>query len=63
MTPDPDQMQDKIDDLKDGIDDARRKAEEHGTIPDSTPEPTFIDPDGDGNRNDADEDPGTTMGF
>ncbi|MGH9186850.1 MAG: relaxase domain-containing protein [Acidimicrobiales bacterium] len=32
------------------IDQARRQAEEHGTIPDSTPEPTYVDPDADGER-------------
>jgi hypothetical protein len=63
MTPDPDQMDEDLDDLKAGIDAARRQAEENGTIPDSTPEPTFIDPDADGDRDDADEDPGATMGF
>lgn len=63
MTPDPDQMQEKLDDLEDRTAEARRTAEENGTIPDTTPEPTFIDPDADGRRDDHDEDPGTTMGF
>lgn len=56
-------MQEELDDLEEGTAEARRNAEEHGTIPDSTPDPTFIDPDADGRRDDADEHPGTTMGF
>ncbi len=43
---------DELQQLQDDIDAARRQAEDHGTIPDSDPEPTFADPDGDG-------DPGT----
>jgi hypothetical protein len=38
----------RLDELGEKIDDARRQAEDHGTIPDSDPEPTFADPDGDG---------------
>lgn len=38
----------RIDDLDKTIDDARKPAEDHGTIPDSDPDPTFVDPDGDG---------------
>ncbi len=42
--PDLDEMQQRVDDLGDDIDEARRQAEEHGTIPDTTPEPTFKHP-------------------
>lgn len=63
MTSDPDQVDDKLDDLQEGIDATRQDAEENGTIPPSTPEQTFIDPDADGDRDDKDEHPGTTMGF
>jgi hypothetical protein len=59
--PDPDQMQERLDDLQEGTDAARRQAEEHGTIEDTTPEQTFIDPDADGRIDDEDEDPGTTF--
>ena len=38
--------QDRIDELGDQIDQVRREAQEHGTIPDE--EPTLADPDGDG---------------
>lgn len=47
-TPDPDEMQEGLDELGDDIEATRRQAEEDGILPDSTPEPTFIDPDGDG---------------
>lgn len=40
--------EDRHDDLQDTIDDARRQAEESGSIPDPDPEPTFADPEGDG---------------
>ena len=40
--------EERLEELQDDIDRARRQAEEHGTLPDSTPQPTFIDPDGDG---------------
>lgn len=58
--PDVEQLEERLDDLQRGIDDARTQAEEHGTLPDTTPEPTFADPDGDG---DVDEDaPGAIGG-
>lgn len=38
----------RLDELGQQIDDARKQAEDHGTIPDSDPEPTYADPDGDG---------------
>lgn len=38
----------RLDELDKTIDDARKQAEDHGTIPDSDPEPTFADPEGDG---------------
>ncbi len=38
----------QIDELAETIDDARRRAEDHGTIPDSDPDPSWVDPDGDG---------------
>lgn len=59
-TPDPDEMQERLDDLGEDIEATRRRAEEGGTIPDSTPEPTFIDPDADG---DSDEAPNAISGF
>ena len=39
-----------LDELGQQIDDARKQAEDHGTIPDPDPEPTFADPDGDGDE-------------
>ena len=36
--------QERIDELEKRIDAARRDAEDHGLLPDSTPEPTFEDP-------------------
>jgi hypothetical protein len=59
-TPDPDEMQERLDDLGDDIDATRRQAEEDGLLPDSTPEPTFIDPDGDGDDGEA---PNAISGF
>lgn len=53
--------EERLEELKKGIDEARRQAEEHGTIPSSEPEQTFIDPDADGRIDDEDEDPGTTF--
>ncbi len=47
----PDQSE--LDQVERDIEEARRNAEEHGTIPDSTPEPTFIDPDADGDIEDG----------
>ncbi len=48
---DPDVPDDRqIDELEETIDDARRRAEDHGTIPDSDPDPSWVDPDGDGER-------------
>ncbi len=43
---------DQIDALGQTINEARQQAEDHGTIVDSDPDPSFVDPDGDG-------DPGT----
>jgi hypothetical protein len=34
--------------VQEKIDEARRRAEEDGLLPDSTPEPTYRDPDADG---------------
>ncbi len=55
MTDLPDDKQ--LDELEETIDDARRQAEDHGTIPDSEPEPSFVDPDGDGEPGSTDDDP------
>ena len=38
----------QLDQLQDQIDDVRRDAEEHGTVPSSEPRQTLADPDGDG---------------
>lgn len=43
-----DPQQDQLDELQDQIDDVRRDAEEHGTIPSDEPRQTLADPDGDG---------------
>lgn len=40
--------QERLDELQQDIDAARRKAEEDGTLPNPDHEPTFVDPDGDG---------------
>lgn len=48
VTPEPNEMDEKLEQVEEDIDAARRQAEEHGTIPDTTPEPTFADPTGDG---------------
>lgn len=46
MTETPDQ--DRLDELEAETAEVRREAEEHGTIEESDPDPTFIDPEGDG---------------
>lgn len=38
---------DRLDQLGERIDEVRRDAEEHGLLPDSTPEPTFFEPNPD----------------
>jgi hypothetical protein len=48
QTPD----QDRLDELEQETAAVRRQAEEHGTIPKEDPDPTFIDPDGDGEVDD-----------
>ena len=60
-TPDEDPTKERLDEVQKEIDEARRQAEEHGTIPDSTPEPTFIDPDADGRIDEDDEEPGGAL--
>jgi hypothetical protein len=57
-TPDPTEMEEKLEDLQEGIDAARRQAQDHGTLPDDEERPTFADPDGDGRIKDDDEHPG-----
>jgi hypothetical protein len=57
-----DNLDERLDELEANIERARRQAEEHGTIPSSEPQQTFIDPDGDGRIDDADEDPNATFG-
>ena len=47
---DPEQK--RLDDLGEKIDEARHDAEEDGLLPDSTPEPTFEDPDADSDEGD-----------
>lgn len=59
--PQRDVSEERLDRLEEGIEAARHQAEEHGTIPPEGPEQTFIDPDGDGRVDDADEDPGATF--
>jgi hypothetical protein len=49
--------QNRLDQLGEQIERVRRDAEEDGLLPDSTPEPTFVDPDADG---DADGTPAGT---
>ncbi len=48
MTDNPDDT--RIDELEETINDARRQAEDSGSIPDSEPDPTWVDPDGDGDE-------------
>jgi hypothetical protein len=45
--PDTDRMQDRLDEVEEKIDRARHDAEEHDLIEDTTPERTFIEPEGD----------------
>lgn len=45
-TPDPEQ--ERLHEVQEEIDEVRREAEEHGTLPPEHPERTFADPDGDG---------------
>jgi hypothetical protein len=47
-TPNRDPSDERIEELEREIDDARRQAEEHGTLPSDKPEPTYADPDADG---------------
>jgi len=46
--------QERLDRLGDRIDEARRDAEEDGLLPDSTPEPTFEEPNPEGEPTPAD---------
>lgn len=46
MAPDPEH--DRLEELQEEIDEVRRQAEDHATIPPSDPPRTFADPDGDG---------------
>jgi hypothetical protein len=57
--PSPDDLEERLDHLQDGIDAARRQAQEHGTLPNPHHERTLADPDGDG---DEDEDAPGAMG-
>jgi hypothetical protein len=57
-----DVSEERLDRLEEGIQAARRQAQEHGTLPSDEPEQTFIDPDADGRVDDGDEDPGATLG-
>ena len=38
----------RLDEVQEKIDEARQRAEDDGLLPDEDPEPTFADPDGDG---------------
>jgi hypothetical protein len=40
--------EERLEELEQTIDDARRRAEDDGLIPDSDPDPTYADPEGDG---------------
>jgi hypothetical protein len=40
--------EERVAEVEKTIDEARRRAEDDGLLPDSTPERTFADPDGDG---------------
>ena len=60
-TPGRDPLEERLDQLEENIQQARRQAQEHGTLPPDEPEQTFIDPDADGQIDDSDEDPGTTF--
>ena len=51
MAPDPDQMQDRLDELEEDIKQAREQAERDGLLPEDDPherKPTFVDPDPEG---------------
>lgn len=61
MAPERDTMDERLEELGEDIERARQQAEEHGTLPSSEPEQTFIDPDADGRIDDEDEDPGTSF--
>jgi hypothetical protein len=58
MAPDPEQMEERLEELEHGIEDVRHKAEADGLLPESSHHPTFADPDGDGEIKDDDEHPG-----
>lgn len=60
-TPEPEEADEKLEQVEEDIEAARRQAEEHGTIPDSTPEPTFVDPDADGRIDESDDEPGAAL--
>lgn len=47
-TPEQRNPDEQLDEVQRDIDAARRQAQEHGTLPPDHREPTFIDPDGDG---------------
>jgi hypothetical protein len=49
--------EDRITEVQEKIDEARRRAEADGLLPDPTPQRTFADPDGDG-----DEEPPNVIG-
>ena len=46
MSPEP--SDERLDELQEHIDEARAQAESDGLLPDSAPERTFADPEGDG---------------
>ena len=50
-----DPEQERLDELGDRIDTARRQAEDDGLLTDSTPEPTLVDPDPEGTGDEGDE--------
>jgi hypothetical protein len=47
-TPENSNADEELEQVQRDIDDARRQAQEDGTLPPDHPERTFIDPDGDG---------------
>lgn len=61
MAPERDTMDERLEELGADIERARQQAEEHGVLPPSEPEQTFIDPDADGRVDDEDEHPGTSF--
>lgn len=54
-------MEKRLEDLEHSIEDTRHRAQADGLLPGSSHHQTFVDPDGDGEEKDEDENPGESF--